>query len=246
MLGIKKSSRPADDARPFGYGKELYFWSFIVSILIFGIGGGLSFYEGVIHIQNPEAIGDPFWNYIVLAVAFVFEGISFTLALRAFNKQREETPFWEAVKRSKDPTTFVVLFEDGADLVGLLIAFAGVYVGHAYREPIAEGIASIAIGFLLTFISLLLARESRSLLMGETASSTVLEDVMNIAKKDPAILQVNHPLSMYLGPEEIVLVLEAKFKEGLTTAEILAAANHIRQSIQEKYSRFKRIFIQPV
>src|SRR2546423_5250205 len=190
LLGIKKSSRPADDARPFGYGKELYFWSFIVSILIFGIGGGLSFYEGVIHIQNPEAIGDPFWNYIVLAVAFVFEGISFTLALRAFNKQREETPFWEAVKRSKDPTTFVVLFEDGADLVGLLIAFAGVYVGHAYQKPIAEGIASIAIGFLLTFISLLLARESRSLLMGETASSAVLEDVMNIAKKDPAILQV--------------------------------------------------------
>jgi cation diffusion facilitator family transporter len=246
LLGIKKSSKPPDAKRPFGYGKELYFWSFIVSLLIFAIGGGLSFYEGITYIRRPEAIKDPFWNYIVLIVAFVFEGITFILALKAFNKQRGETPFWQAVRRSKDPTTFVVLFEDGAGLLGLLIAFAGVYLGHLYKAPIADGIASIAIGLLLTGISLMLARESRSLLMGETASPTVLEEVMNIAKSDPAIIKVNYPLSMYLGPEEIVLVLEAKFKDGLATSEIVAAINHVRQSIQTKYPRFKRIVIQPI
>ncbi|RYY00180.1 MAG: cation diffusion facilitator family transporter [Gammaproteobacteria bacterium] len=185
LLGLKKSKKKADESRPFGYGKELYFWSFIVSILIFGVGGGISFYEGITHLQHPEPIRNPSWNYIVLGAAIVFDGISFIIALKTFNKHRGDTPFWKAVRKSRDPSSFVVLFEDAADVLGLVIAFAGVYLGHRFNNPYFDGIASILIGLLLTAVSAVLTRESRSLLMGETATLSVLEKVVEMAESNP-------------------------------------------------------------
>lgn len=246
LLGISKSKKIADEKRPFGYGKELYFWAFIVSILIFGLGGGISFYEGITHLQHPSTLSNPFWNYIVLGIAFVFDGISFITALKEFNRQRGSLPFWLAVKRSKDPSTFVVLFEDAADLLGLIVAFLGVYLGHYFNNPYFDGIASVIIGIILTFISLLLARESRSLLMGESADKSILTKVVRIAEADKSVLKVaTPPLSMYLAPEEIILVLKTVFQPNLTSAQITEAIERIKDEIQRNCPTISRIFIEP-
>lgn len=246
LLGIHKSKRPPDENRPFGYGKDLYFWSFIVSLLIFGVGAGISFYEGISHLQHPTVVKDPFWNYIVLAFALVFDGTSFVIALRQFNKERGTTTFWKAVKQSKDPTNFVVLFEDAADVLGLIVAFTGVWLGHYLNNPYFDGIASIIIGVILTGVSAVLAKESYSLLMGETASPKVLEHVMQLANGEQNIIRVEHPLSMFLGPEEIVLVLYAVFPNDLTTREINSTIERIKKKIIDEYPFFKRIIIQPL
>ncbi|MCW3108894.1 MAG: cation transporter [Segetibacter sp.] len=247
LLGINKSKKPADKHRPFGYGKELYFWAFIVSILIFGLGAGISFYEGIRHLQHPSPITNPLWNYLVLAFAFVFDGISFITALKEFNRQRGALSFWKAVKRSKDPSTFVVLFEDAADLLGLIVAFLGVYLSHLFNNPYLDGIASILIGIILTVISLLLTRESRSLLMGESIDESILKEVIAITESDPAVAMINvNPLSMYLSPEEIILLLPAVFHTHLTTPEVTDAIDRIKLQIQNKYPSITKIFITPV
>lgn len=243
LLGIKLSKQPADKKRPFGYGKELYFWSFIVSILIFGVGGGISFYEGITHIRHPEAIRDPFWNYVVIGIAFLFDGISFIIAFRSFNKVRGDKPFWQTVRNSKDPASFVVLFEDATDVIGLLVAFAGVYLSSTYNLPLLDGIASIIIGLLLTAVSIILTRESRSLLMGEAVSPKTLEAITRIVKTESAVVDVKHALSMYMGPNEIVLILRIEYKRGLATQEILSSSKQIKKQIQSEFRAFKQIYI---
>lgn len=246
LVGIKKSKKPADEARPFGYGKELYFWSFIVSILIFGVGGGISFYEGFTHLQHPEPINDPLWNYIVLCAAFLFDGISFVIALKQFNKQRGDAAFWQAVKKSKDPSSFVVLFEDAADVLGLVVAFAGVYLSHLLTNPYLDGIASIIIGLILTAVSLILTRESRSLLMGEPASPAILIKVKKIVESNSVIERVQDLLSMIMAPKETLLVIKVDFKKGISNEEIVQASEAIKKNIQEIHPFFKQIFIEPV
>ena len=245
LFGIHKSKKPADEERPFGYGKELYFWAFIVSILIFGVGGGISFYEGVTHLHHPVLIKNPFWNYIVLGIAFVFDGISFITALKQFNTERGSQPFWAAVKKSKDPSTFVVLFEDAADLLGLIVAFMGVYLGHLLNDPMYDAFASLIIGIILTAISVLLARESRSLLMGESAGKKMLGEVIALTEADTTVRKVISTPSMYLAPEEILLLINIDFHEDRTSLEITQAVKRIRSTIQEKFPSIKQIFIQP-
>jgi len=246
LLGMNKSKKPADKNRPFGYGKELYFWAFIVSILIFGLGGGISFYEGITHLQHPSSITNPMWNYIVLGFAFVFDGISFITALKEFNRQRKFLPFWKAVKRSKDPSTFVVLFEDAADLLGLIVAFLGVYLGHLFNNPYFDGIASVVIGIILTVISILLARESRSLLMGESIDESILNEVITLAQTDPAVSLINqNPLSMYMAPEEIILLMPVVFKSHLSTPDLTEAIDRIKIQIQNNFPSITKIFITP-
>jgi cation diffusion facilitator family transporter len=245
LLGINKSKKPPDEKRPFGYGREIYFWSFIVSVLIFAVGGTISFAEGIYRIRNPKPLVNDFWNYIVLGISFVFVMLSFLLSMRGFNKHRGRAPFWKAVKRSKDPTRFVVLFEDGADLLGLFIAFVGIYLSDLLNAPILDGIASIAIGVILSIISLFMAQESRSLLIGEPDSPAVIDDIERMVKSIGAIERVERPLSIFIGPEEAVVLIEAKFKAGLTTKEIVLAIQTIKDMIRKKYSKFKRIIIEP-
>ena len=189
LLGIAKSKKPADKKRPFGYGRELYFWSFIVSILIFGVGGGIAFYEGITHLQHPHAIEDPMWSYIVLTASLIFNLVSFFIALKAFNKNRKDN-VWQTIKKSKDPSNIVILFEDAGDVLGVAVALAGVYFGYKYQNPYYDGIASIIIGMILTAISFLLARESRSLLMGESVDESIVDAVIKISEKDEAIEKV--------------------------------------------------------
>jgi len=245
LLGIARSKKPADQKRPFGYGKEQYFWAFIVSILIFGVGGGVSFYEGITHLQHPEVIENPLWNYIVLGIAFCFDGLSFITAFKAFNRQRGEQSFWSAVKRSKDPSTFVVLFEDASDLLGLIVAFLGVFLGHHLQNPYFDGAASIIIGLLLTAVSIVLARESRSLLMGESLEASTLSQIIALTEQDEAVDHVLESPSMYLGPEETIIMLVIAFQNSLSTTDINQAIDRIRSAIQQQFPIARHVFIEP-
>jgi cation diffusion facilitator family transporter len=246
IWGIKTSGKKPDLERPFGYGKELYFWSFIVSLIIFLVGGCISFYEGFIRFTRPAFEGDPAWNYSVLGIAFLFTIVSLVSAIKAFNRQRGHTPFWKAVTESKDPSVFIVMLGDIGDLLGLLIAFLGVFLGRLFHNPYYDGAASILIGVILITISGLLVRESKSLLMGETTSRKTLRKIVTLTEADSAILKVKKHFSMYLAPEEILLQLNAVFKEGLTTGQITDAIERVTKTIQREFPRIKQIFIEPV
>lgn len=245
LYGLKRSKKPADKRHPFGYGKELYFWSFIVSILIFGLGGGLSIYQGIVHIRRPEPLGDPTWNYIVLGCSVIFEGISFVIAIKEFNKVRGGTAFWQAVVRSKDPSSFLVLFEDGAAVLGLVIVFVLMQCSHAFNLPFLDGVASVLVGLLLVAVSLILARESRSLLMGEGIAPETQQKIITLAEQDDAVVKVVNVLSTYQSPEEVVLMLIVYFKPHLDTEELTGAIDRIRKRIKEQFELIAVVIIQP-
>ncbi|RNI34820.1 cation transporter [Hanamia caeni] len=245
LYGLKRSRKPADNLRPFGYGKELYFWSFIVSILIFGLGGGLSIYQGILHIRHAEPLGNPTWNYAVLGFSLIFDGGSFLIAIKEFNKARGELSFWKAIIQSKDPSSFLVLFEDGAAVLGLFIVFILMVLNDAYNMPALDGVASILVGLLLVFASVILARESRSLLMGEGIAPETQKKIKALAEKDPSVLKVGSILSTYEAPEEVVLMLIVYFKPDLDTDEITDAIERVRKAIKEEFTRIEFVIIQP-
>jgi cation diffusion facilitator family transporter len=215
IWGIKTSTRKADLSRPFGYGKELYFWSFIVSLMIFVLGGCVSVYQGVIRIQHPVSDDNAVWDYSVLGIAFIFTSISLYSAAREFNKQRGTIYFWKAVVQTKDPSTIIVLLGDVGDMLGLIVAFLGVFLGHYYNNPYYDSIASILIGLILIAISGLLVRESKSLLLGESTSRKTLKRVVEIAQADEAVIKVKRHFSTYMSPEEVLLQLNTVFKDNL-------------------------------
>jgi cation diffusion facilitator family transporter len=246
IWGVAISKKKADDERPFGYGRELYFWSFIVSLIIFSMGGCISFYEGILRIKSPAAGKNETWNYIVLGVSFLFTAVSVYASLKAFNRQRGEAPFWKSVTRSKDPSVFIVLLGDLGDMACLAIAFTGIWLGHVFNNPYYDGGASILIGVILILISLLLVRESRSLLMGETVRKATVKEIAAITESDPSIVKVKKQLSIYLSPEEIILQMTAVFKQDLTTSQITDSITNIIQAIQQKFPLIKQIFIEPV
>ena len=214
LVGLKLSQRPATPEHPFGHGKELYFWSLIVAVLIFGLGGGLSFYEGVLHVQHPAPLQDPMWNYVVLGAAAVFEGSSFIIALRQFLGQAGDTPFWEALHRSKDPTTYTVLAEDAAALVGLVVAALGIALSHRFEKPELDGAASLIIGLLLAGVAVALIRESRGLLIGEGIRPETARAIRSIALAQPKVRDVGRVLSMYIGPDDVLVTMDLDFDDG--------------------------------
>jgi len=245
LYGIKRSKKPADKLRPFGYGKEIYFYSFIVSILIFGLGGGISIYQGITHIARPEPLGDPTWNYVVLALSVIFEGASLVIATKEFSKTRGKYSWWTAIVKSKDPSNFLVLFEDGAAVIGLFIVMICMYLGHLLEIPELDGIASLLVGLLLVGVSMILARESRSLLMGEGISEDSRQKITGITEKDPAVLKVISIISNYQSPEEVILILIVAFKDDLDTNEINDSIDNIRMAIKKEFRLIRFVIIQP-
>nr|WKN35300.1 cation diffusion facilitator family transporter [Tunicatimonas sp. TK19036] len=243
LLGIKRSTRPADPQHPFGYGKELYFWSLIVAILLFALGGGMSIYEGIVHIKHPEPISDPLWNYIVLGLAFVFESVAWTIAYRALKKEKN-IGFIKRLRASKDPSIFVVIFEDTAALLGVVVAFLGVYLGHALENPYLDGVASVIIGLILGSVSILLANESKGLLLGEGVAPSVFDGLKNIMLDDASVAKIQDPLTMHFGPKEVLLAVNVEFKPELSADEIAHAVDRIENNIRTAYPEVKRIFIE--
>lgn len=245
LLGIYRSRRPADATHPFGYGKELYFWSFIVSITIFGLGGGISIYQGIVHIMHPEVLKDPTWNYVVIGVSILFEGTSLFIAWKEFNKSRHGVGWWKAVLQSKDPANFLVLFEDGGAVLGLMIVGVCLFFGHRYDVPELDGVASLLVGLLLVFISIILAKESRSLLMGEGIASETQAAIVKLVEKHPTVRRARHILSTYQSPKEVVLMLIVAFKDDLDTEDINKSIISIRDDIKKAYPFVSFIVIQP-
>jgi cation diffusion facilitator family transporter len=245
LYGLKRSKKAPDRFRPFGYGKELYFWSFIVSIMIFGLGGGISIYQGIQHIIHPEALNDPMWNYIVLALSMIFEGSSLFIAIKEFDKVRNGLTWWDAIVKSKDPSSFLVLFEDGAAVLGLSIVFIFMLIGHNYNLPYMDGIASVLVGLLLVFVSAILARESRSLLMGEGIATETQVKIKSLAEKDEAVIQVVNMFSTYESPEEVTLMLIVEFEPDIDTEDITNSIERIRAAIKKAFPLIKLVFVQP-
>jgi cation diffusion facilitator family transporter len=245
LYGLKQSHKAADSQRPFGYGKELYFWSFIVSILIFGLGGGISIYEGIQHIIHPEPLQDPTWNYVVLGFSMLLEGWSFVVAVREFNSVRNGLSWWDAIVKSKDPSSFLVLFEDGAAVLGLLIVLGFMLVGHHFDIDYLDGIASVLVGLLLVLVSAILARESRSLLMGEGITQETKDKIKLLAEQDAAVLSVPDILSTYQSPEEVLLMLICVFRPDLHTEDITDSISRVRDAVKVAFPFAKFVFIQP-
>jgi cation diffusion facilitator family transporter len=244
LLGVRLSKRPADESHPFGHGQELYFWTLIVAILIFAVGGGMSFYEGVSHLIEPSPLEDPTWNYIVLGLAMVFEGASWRIAFNEISASKGNQSLWQAVRNSKDPTVFTVLFEDTAALLGLMIALLGVFFGHLFNNPYIDGSASVIIGILLAVVAVLLAYESRGLLVGEGADQTTIRNLKSIAQSDPAVEGVLRLLTLYFGPHELLLNLELQFHRDLSAEAVAQAIDRLEVAIRQEYPIIQNIFIE--
>ena len=244
LLGLKLSRRPADDRHPFGHGQELYFWSLVVAIVLFGVGGGMSFYEGITHILHPSELSDPTWAYATLAASLMFEGISWVIALRELRKVNGEDGLWKAVRRSKDPAVFVVLVEDSAALAGLVIALVGIWLGHQYQNPVFDGAASIAIGAVLAIVAVFLVVESRALLLGESTEPETVRAIQSFAEADPDVMQAARPLTMHLGPKEVLLNLDLRFRPDLRADEIPAVIDRLERAIHEVHPEVTQIFIE--
>jgi cation diffusion facilitator family transporter len=244
LVGIRLSKRPATPEHPFGHGKELYFWSLIVAVLIFGLGGGVSLYEGIQHIRHPEPMRDPTWNYVVLGLAALFEGASFFIALREFRRQARGVPFWQALGQSKDPTTYTVLAEDSAALAGLAVAALGIYLGHRLDMPALDGAASVVIGLLLAGVAVLLISQARGLLIGEGIRPETARTIRSLAMQQPSVHDVGHILSMYIGANEVLVVIDLNFKEGTATGEAADAIAAIEQQVRARYPMIRRLFIE--
>jgi cation diffusion facilitator family transporter len=250
LYGQHRASLRPDAEHPFGHGRELYFWSFIVALLIFAIGSGVSIYQGIAHIRDPGPIEKPWINYIVLALAMVFEGGSWAISLRQFRSTTARGrlgfyDFYEAFRKSKDPPSFMVLFEDSAALVGIVLAAAGTFAATHWDMPQLDGVASVLIGCVLAAIAIVLARESKSLLIGESASSELTKSIIDIAARNPAVRRVNGLLTAQLAPDQILVALSLEFSDDLRVPELEERVIEIEHSIRARHGEVTALFVKP-
>lgn len=245
LYGQHRAKRPPDEVHPFGYGRELYFWAFVVAILIFAVGAGVSVYEGYLHIIEPEELTDPLVNYIVLAIATLLEGSSWFLAMREFRESKGRLGWWQAIRRSKDPAGFIVLFEDSAALAGLVIAAIGVWASHAFADPRIDGVASILIGLILGLVAILLAREAKGLLIGERADPQVVETVRRIVAAHPAVTSVNHVRTIHTAPESVFAAVSADFVDSVTMGEGETLIEELEDQLRTAVPTLSSIYIRP-
>ena len=245
LYGQHRAKRPADAAHPFGYGRELYFWAFVVALLIFALGAGISIYEGIRHIAEPEPLTSPTVNYIVLAVSLALEGSSWTLAMREFAAAKGDTGWWQAFRRSKDPSGFMVLFEDSAAIAGLLIAGVGIWASHAFDRPDLDGYASVAIGGVLAVVAIVLAREAKGLLIGERADPAVIATVYRLVDAHPAIASVNHVRTIHTAPDMVFVAISADFDDAVTMGEGERLIEAIETQLKAELPMLTSIYIRP-
>ncbi len=244
LLGLKLSKRPPDERHPYGHGKELYFWSLIVAIVLFGVGGGMSIYEGFVHLRHPEPMKDPTVTFIVLAVALVFESASLAVAIRQLRKRDRGGSVWGAVRRSKDPSVFMVVGEDVAAVLGIALAFGGVLASHLTGDATYDGVASLGVGAVLCTVAVLLAMESRALLIGESSDPELLRSITELTCADSAVSHIGKPLTMQLGPDELLLNLDVDFRSGLSGDEIKGAVARIEASLRRAHPEIKLIYLE--
>lgn len=245
LYGQKRGKQPPDEEHPFGYGRELYFWAFVVAILIFAVGAGISVYEGYEHFIHPEELSNPTLNYIVLGVAFALEGSSWFIAMREFNATRGSAGWWQSIRESKDPAGFIILFEDSAALAGLIIAATGIWASHFFSDARLDGIASIAIGLVLALVAILLAREAKGLLIGEGADAAVVAKVRKIVDRYPDITTVNHVRTIHTAPQRIFVAISADFRDTLSMGEAEILIEAIETELKAALPQLSSIYIRP-
>ncbi|MEZ4238701.1 MAG: cation diffusion facilitator family transporter [Myxococcota bacterium] len=243
-IGIRRSRLPADEAHPFGYGMERYFWALVVSMMIFAVGGGMSIYEGIEHALHPSELGGVAWSWGVLAFAFVFEGITWAIALRHFWRRADGRGLWRTVREVKDPTDFAVLFEDSAALLGILLAAAGLGLRQLTGSPWPDAVASMAIGALLVVVALLFARETRSLLLGESADPASVRAIRRLACDEAHVVGAPRVLTMHFGPRDVLLNLELDLDGDIAATEIPELVRRLEGRIREEVREVNRIFVE--
>ena len=244
LYGMGRAKRPADETHPFGYGMELYFWTFVVAVLLFAVGAGVSLYEGVMKIQDPHIVEDAYINYTVLGLAFIFEAVAWWMAFKEFRSRKGQLGYFAAIRESKDTAVFTVLLEDTAATLGLVVAFLGIYLGQLLDIPELDGVASVVIGLILTSVSLFLAIECKGLLVGESAKSSVVRGIRAIAESRVGIVDVNELRTMHLGPEDLLVNISVDFVDELSSADVEAEISAMEREIKETYPEAKRIFIE--
>lgn len=244
LYGLRKAQKPPDEDFPFGHGKEVYFWSFIVAILIFALGSGISIYEGIDHLLEPKPVSSAYINYLILGFALIFEGGAWFFALREFSKQKGDMGYFEAIRKGKDPTMFLVLFEDSAAMIGLAIAFLGILLGQLTANPYFDGIASLMIGLILGATAILLAYETKGLLIGESARREIVQKIREIVSSYKEIENVNEILTMHMGPEFILVNISADFVDSTPAANVENVIYKMDSQIKGIFPEVKRIFIE--
>jgi cation diffusion facilitator family transporter len=244
LLGQSRSKRPADKNHPYGHGQELYFWSFMVAVVVFAVGGGMSIYEGIHHLLEPEPLRDPSWNYVVLGISALFESISWALGMRQLRSERHGRSLWRTMRETKDPRAVAVVLEDSAALMGLVIAGGGIFFSHMLEKPALDGIASIAIGGLLATVAVVLARETKGLLLGEAADPRTLQHIKELVGQEPSVVRVGRALTMHLGPQEVLLNLEVDFRDALTAGELERVIDTLKRRIRDARPEIRHIFIE--
>ena len=245
LLGNRRSHRRADRRHPLGYGQELYFWSLIVAMILFGLGGGFSMYEGIAHLAHPEVPQQPAWNYAVLAVAFLVEGAALRVALKQLGGKGSGRSLWQRVRDCKDPRVFVPVAEDVSALAGVIVAFVGVFLARALDAPALDALASIVIGFILAGVAFFLGHETRALLVGETISERLGTEVRRVCLADESVARVVRVLGIHLGPDDILLTLGLRFHPGYPVEEVAQAVERIERRIRDTDSRVTRVFVEP-
>lgn len=245
LYGLHRAAQPPDRMHPFGHGRELYFWSFIVALLVFALGAGVAFYEGIIHMLDPEPIENPLINYIVLGLCMVFEGGSWLVALKEFRRSKGNLGYIQAVRRSKDPSVYTVLFEDSAALLGLVIALVGISAAQYFEQPWLDGAASIGISLILGTTAVFLAHESKGLLIGEPALPDVQAKILAIAQADQAVEKANGVLTVHLGPEQIVAGLSLDFVDHISAAEIETCVERLEAKLKAEVPDVTVVFVKP-
>ena len=244
LYGMARAKKPADKDHPFGYGMELYFWSFVVAILIFAVGAGVSIYEGIEKIQHPETIKDAYINYIVLAAAFIFEGVAWWVALKEFRKSKGDMGYFEAVRQSKDAAVFTVLFEDTAAMLGLVVAFVGIALAEAFELAVLDGVASVIIGLILAAVAGFLAYECKGLLVGESASNPVVRGIRAIAEGEDGVKGVNELRTMHLGPADVLVNISLDFGSSLSADDIERLISKMERDIKSAYPQVRHLFVE--
>ncbi|MFQ5698235.1 MAG: cation diffusion facilitator family transporter [Myxococcota bacterium] len=244
LVGLRRAARPADDEHPFGYGREVYFWAFVVAILIFGVGSGVSLYEGLHKLSNPAPMRHVWASYWVLVAALAFEGASWAVAISAFNRERGARSYREAIRASKDPSILAVLLEDTAAMAGLLVALVGIGLGHALGMPVLDAVASVVIAAILAGTATVLAVETHGLLIGEAADPLLVAEVRAILQRHPSIERINEILTLHQGPSDVLVNLSVDFVDGVDSSGVEESVSQVEVEIRSRYPEVRKIFVE--
>lgn len=244
LYGLKQSTKPADEMHPFGYGREIYFWAFVVAMLIFGVGAGVAIYEGIAKLKNPTPVTAPIVNYIVLSAAFIFEAAAWWVAFKEFRRHKGSGGYFKAVRASKDPTVFTVLFEDSAAMAGIIVAFVGIALAQATGMAWLDGAASILIGMILAAVAGFLSFECKGLLVGESASQQVVDGIRALVDSYAGQASVNELLTMHLGPQDVLVNISLDFADNLSSIDVERLVSELEQRIKADHKDVTRVFIE--